>query len=415
VEFIHPERLARALMDFQEGRSRLIVAFRHPYGDEPQLLMHAVSNVLPRAAASIQARFPRRPRLLFLHGYEVPLWSDALTRWILPRTGAMPVYHARLDSAGLMRIRAALLDGPHPLALAPEGQSSYLSESTPRIEGGTMRLARWCAQDLAQAGRHETVEVLPLSVHCLFQGGPAALEGLLGRLEGELGFEMGSRGRADPAARILDIFSRLLSIAEGYYRNGLEPRRAPPSAQAGGRSAVECLEARRAELVETALRRGEAAFGLHARGDPIDRVYRIRQEGWDRVFPPEGLPPWASYARALADRRAAEAWQAMRHMELVDLLWYLDAHYLEARPSFTRLAESAYNMWDLANRLLGGNISGRPHCLRRLAVIAAGNPIRVGPGADPGADQTLRRAFMDCIDDFRKEETDGKKRAGRRA
>src|SRR5208283_2294773 len=94
-------------------------------------------------------------------------------------------------------------------------------------------------------------------------------------------------------------------------------------------------------------------------GDMISRVYSIRHEGWSRIFPesdPGSLPP---LERELAHRRAGEAWYAMRHMELVDIGFYLDAAYLEnslsggGSPSIGRLAETVLNLVDLASRLTG--------------------------------------------------------------
>ncbi|MDD3930680.1 MAG: hypothetical protein PHT04_00775, partial [Eubacteriales bacterium] len=48
--FHHPERIIEALRSFQDRQTRLIVAFRHAYGDEPQLLFHVLDNLLPRWA-----------------------------------------------------------------------------------------------------------------------------------------------------------------------------------------------------------------------------------------------------------------------------------------------------------------------------------------------------------------------------
>ena len=151
IEFRHADRLLAAFAGFRAGHSRLILAFRHPYGDEPQVLSLALSPEF-----SIHARF--------VHGYEVPMWSGPLVRWLLTRFGAMPVYHARLDKASMARIRTVLRDDAYPLALAPEGQASYRSETVPRLENGTARLGFWCALELRKSLRSERVEILPISI-----------------------------------------------------------------------------------------------------------------------------------------------------------------------------------------------------------------------------------------------------------
>jgi hypothetical protein len=400
TDFVHGERLVKAYADFEAGRSRLLLAFRHPYGDEPQILSRALSGALPREARRLGLAPPADPRAIFVHGYEVSLWSGPFVRWLLPRTGAIPVHHARLDPAGIGAIRKAFAEGPLPLAIAPEGQASYQSESAPRIEPGTMRLARWCAQDLERSGRAASVAVLPLSIHYRFEENEEKLDAFISRVE----------GRVDPGHRPLHpvpstpqrltaLFDRILGVAERHY--GIGNRSAAGSADGTGR---EALLSRRDALIETALRRGEAVFGLRAAGDPIDRVYRIRNEGWDRIYPPGTLPRRGGLERALADRKAGEAWHAMRHMELVDILWYIDPGYWEEDPRFDRLAESARNLADILSRLEGGTIADRPEALKKRATVIAGTPIRVTAGEAPDGD-ALARAFRECMEEY----ADGRK------
>ena len=391
LSLVHGERLVRGAHDFYAGRTRLILAFRHPYGDEPQILSLAMRRELSREARALGLPFSGRPHCLFLHGYEVPLWSGALVRWLLPRTGSMPVYHVRMDGAGLRSIRRSLLDAAHPLALAPEGQSSYRSETVPRIELGGFQMGFWCAEDIEAAGRPENVVILPISVHERHDDSELPLlEAHCAKLEKSLGLsataEAATAGKAAAAAhsppaavtaarrralglrlRALDLAA--LAAAESYYE--LRPLL--------GASREE----RRLALLEEALRRGESSLGLTAKGDFIERVYRLRHEGWNRVFPEDDPSALASAARAVADRRAGEAWYAMRHMELVDLGFYLDAAYLEEglrdgkAPSAGRLSETLHNLYDFVSRLGGGNISDRPHLLRRRLALAIGEPLEL--------------------------------------
>ena len=50
---LHPERMTEAYRQFQEKKIRLIVGFRHAYGDDPQLMAYTFHRVLPRAARKI--------------------------------------------------------------------------------------------------------------------------------------------------------------------------------------------------------------------------------------------------------------------------------------------------------------------------------------------------------------------------
>jgi hypothetical protein len=61
--------------------------------------------------------------------------------------------------------------------------------------------------------------------------------------------------------------------------------------------------------VDEALRRAEAVLGLdrEAGGVPEDRiarVYRVRQRGWDRIYPDRDLSGLAGLERRLTDRAA---------------------------------------------------------------------------------------------------------------
>jgi hypothetical protein len=397
VEFRHRERIVEAWRDHLEGRARLVLAFRHAYGEEPQLLSYAFSSLLPRLARRDGRSLPGPVRARFVHGYEVPLWSGAFVRWLLPRSGAVPVYHVKYHKPSMDRIRGFQRDGPYPLALAPEGQISYRAETIPRLESGTLRLGFMCAEELRAKGRRERVLVMPLSIHYRFdEKAIGALEALVAEVEADLGLPAARPPKGlEAEARRLALFRRLealdlalLAAAEGYY--GI-------SAAEG-----ESRDARLAAVLETALRRAEAAFGLPSSGDTIDRVYRIRLEGWNRIYPESGLSRRGSLARRLEDRKAGEAWYVMRHMELVDLCYYLDSEYTrggEGGPSFDRLVETAYSAADLASRLAGGDISGRPSVLRRRAVISAGPPLDLSASLE-AYEADKRRAVGDALSDL---------------
>jgi len=430
LELRHGERLIRAFAGFQKGESRLILAFRHAYGDEPQLLSYLFDVLLPREARRLGLALPRRPHARFVHGYEVPLWSGELVRWLLPRVGALPVYHVRFDAASVERLRAAMLDAEGPLALAPEGQISYRSETLPRIEKGAARLAFWCAEDLARSGRAQSVSILPISLHYRYdESGIGELERLAGRLEGACGLAAPPPAprpaspdgrRAALKSRILRIEAALLGLAESYYGLG---RPASPDGEDWEAAGREERDERRGRLLEAALSRGEAMLGLAPPAGPaevadrIGRVYRIRQEGWDRIYPTSPLGAMGELERALADRRAGEAWYAMRHMELVDLGHYLDSGYLEGgaagpagAPSFGRLVEAAYSLADLASRLVGGDISDRPNLLRKRAVVVVAPPLDMGAryadykanrkAAVDAATGELEKAYLACIEEY---------------
>lgn len=402
VELRHPERLVEAFRAFMSGETRLIVAFRHPFVDEPQVLGWVFLRGVQREARRLDIQLPRQPHALFVHGYEVPRWSGFLVRWLLPRMGAMPVHHAKIDLEGMARIRAVIADGPYPLTLAPEGQASYASDRVPRLEAGTMRLGFEAASNLDKAGRPEHVMVLPLSVHR--QYGPKAersLKRLVRRLEAFVGLATMDGRNEDRKSRLLVLRDELIGRAEALY--SLKP--------ALGVTPDERL----ATVVDSAIETGERILGISrgaGDGDGIERVYRIRQVGWDRIYVRPDPRALSALDRAVVDRRAGEAWYAMRHMELADFAWYFRTEPPETSAPLDLVIEYTQNLWDLANRLAGGAVSGRKNVRPMKAIVVAAEPIDLSKrlqgyrenrrGAASEATAALEAAYISCIEEIRR-------------
>lgn len=413
IEIRSPERVLHALRDFQAGRTRLIVAFRHAYGDEPQLLFHVFNSIIPRLAKRGGGPLPRSPRVRMVHDYAVPLWGGAFIRFILPRAGAVPVYHVKTDMASIKEIRSIALDDPCPLALAPEGQISYHSETLPRIEQGTARIGFWCADDLEKAGRPEKAMILPLSIHYRYDPRDEKKVRLaVSRLYALCGLRpvrFEANDLSGLQAGIEAIEARALEFAEAYYESARGPALPEPSS-----CGAADRQSRWETLQQAALDAAERTLGLSCGGDVMQRVYRIRQECWDRIYPETPLEGCSPVQRALAHRRAGEAWYAMRHMEFVDLMAYYDAAYPAGRtasgPTFDRIVETAVNLQDLCARLMGGNITTRPNAIRKKAVLVPGPLIDLSarlPAYRQNARQAAREAtaelaqsFENCIEEY---------------
>jgi hypothetical protein len=420
ISIQNPEELVNAMADFQEGRTRLIIAFRHPYGDEPQLLYHVFENLLPRTARRMGKQLTRKLHVRLVHDYAVALWGDAMIRFLLPRVGALPVYHVKFDAESLNNIRSVMRDGPSPLGLAPEGQISYHSETLPRIEQGTVRMGFWCARDLDKAARQENVLILPLSVHYHFDSrDQKKLYKAMNWLESCCGLKQGgsSNASADLLSRVDALENRLLLMTENYYTStyGYQLPEAvqPDSCEPGER------QRRWTALLPFALSVAESMLGIDPKDDDdVLRMYRVRLEGWERIYPEAQAYHLTPVAAALADRRAGEAWYAMRHMELVDLMSYHDADYLTAdtpeKQFFDRLVETVTTLEDLTHRLMGGNITNRPNRIRKKAILVPGRCLNLTehlPDYRINARQTtvmmteeLARRFQECIKEYRHEQ-----------
>jgi hypothetical protein len=373
-------------------------------------MAYAIGKKLGREAAKLGVRFPRKPHAHFVHGYEVPLWSGAFERWVLPRVGAVPVYHTKLDTPGMARIRLLRTDGAYPLALAPEGQVSYTSEGLPRIEQGAVRIGLWCAEDLEREKRTEAVVMVPVSIHLHW---PRSAGKKLGRLISVTERKCGVCGRTDEGRfdRLSAIADRALVLMEQHYARYHE---APLSGDGASRSD------RLAAVIEAALRTGERIVGIKPYGDAIRLVYKIRQTCWDRIFRADiqDLNALSPVERRMADRLAGEAWLASRHMELVDLAYYLDFERLKRDDPLELYIETAQNYYDLVSRLSGGNISDRMRIPGKKATLVVGEPILISGGPhrrDASSKRTidsltdeLKRAYFACIEEIRRARRDSR-------
>lgn len=76
-EILFPERFVKAYKKCTDKKIRLILAFRHAYGDDPQLMAALMHYSLPRYAKKIGIALPKFTHAHFIYGAEVPMWSDA--------------------------------------------------------------------------------------------------------------------------------------------------------------------------------------------------------------------------------------------------------------------------------------------------------------------------------------------------
>jgi hypothetical protein len=131
-------------------------------------------------------------------------------------------------------------------------------------------------------------------------------------------------------------------------------------------------------VIGGAMRRTAEVLGTAAgEGDHFTRMYRLRQLCWDRIFLPRKDPgKMRALERADADLRAGEAWYAARHLELVDFCWYFRSFPLPAGDApLHRRIEYVQNLWDLANRAMGGAYADRKNIPPSRVIIRSSPPI----------------------------------------
>jgi hypothetical protein len=376
VEITGGRHLVELYRGLQEGRARFIIAFRHPSTDDGPLVVRLMCGIAPKEAARLGVRLIRAPKGYFLYGRDVPEWAGRWLAWFFPRLGALSVSPGQLDSQSLTAIRRCLTEAPHPLAVAPEGQVTYHNEKVAALEPGTAQFAFWCAEDLRRQGRVEEVFILPVCFSYHYRESDwKGLNRLLARIERECGLPpLPSAPDVKPYVRVMRVVRHLLDRAEAHYarfHGGSFRQRADES--------VEALQRRVDAVVEAALGEAERFFRVAPRGDWVQRVLAVRHAGlsWIHREDIESIDALAPLDRALAERVAAEAWLRLRHLELADVLEYVRLDYLPPDSGIDRYVETVTTLWDVVNRLKGGNISGRGTPFRRSARITIAEPIPV--------------------------------------
>jgi len=385
VEVEGMEHLLEAMRCFQAGDSRLLLAFRHPSLDDPLCMARLLWVELVRAGRRRGLRFDPAPTGQFLFDRGIPLWAGPAMGWLFTHLGGASIQRGKLDLPALRTARRLLLEGPHPFALAPEGATNGHNELLGPLEPGAAQLAFWTASDLAEAGRRERMELLPIGLQYSFLE-PAwrAIETLLCRLEDGAGLT------SDPAhdrsaARLLErlnlLGDRMLEQLEAFYRDRLRlSLPAPIEADSAAESEENGAFGPRLQcLMDLALSRLEHSFGLSACGSLTDRCRRLEQAGWERIYPerPPASAPLSPLARGLADRLADETAAQLWHMRVVESCVAVSGSYVREHPSQERFADTLLLLWDIQCRIEGRSDNRRPLLGRRRVRIRIDRPIAV--------------------------------------
>jgi len=382
--------------------SRLLAAFRHPDGREPQLLTWFFLFRLKKLASKKKVKFAVKPHAIFVYGYEVARWGGWVARLFMPNLGAIPIHHTKLDSKGMARIYGAIQEGPYPLALAPEGQVSYSTDTVPRLESGTIRIGFQAACQMADKDVKAPLEILPISVHFRYgKNGKRAMEKLLKKIEKTCGYNT-----AESSLPIDERFKKcrnfILELNEARY--GIK------------KDDSLSFEERLDTAVNAALSTAERMLGIKSEGDFFQRLYKVRHICWDNIYVPntDDLDNIAQIKRSVMDLKAGESWLAARHQELADFGWYF-RHPLPNEDTALHLkVEYVQNLWDFANRSMGGAISGRVNIPPKKVIIKAAPVINLSSrladyksdrkGTIAAALADLEKAYVNCIEEVNKSE-----------
>jgi hypothetical protein len=389
----NPEVLVDCFHQFQAGKIRLILAFRHSQVDDPLCMSYLFSRLLPEAAKAQGHPFSQSIHSHFMYDRGMPLWAGRWLGWFFSRMGGVPVHRGRkLDLMALKAVRELLAHGSFPFTIAPEGATNGHGEIISPLEPGTAQLAFWTVEDLQKSGRSESVLLLPVGLRYFYpHPGWAALNHLMAQLEADSGLD--PQPFASPAAtppedyfqRLRRLGLHLLARMEQFYHQFYPKLATEHHLVADPMGAIaqstETFNTHLQQVLETALEAGEQFFNLPSTGDLPTRCRQLEEAGWSYIYREEKREKRQETPslldQGLANWMAELAQVQMRHMRLVESFVSVNGHYVQDHPSFERLAETTLILFDLVERAKGTSTPRRPQLGQRHAVITVGQPLDV--------------------------------------
>lgn len=415
VEVENIETLVKLYSQFQAGKIRLIIAFRHPEVDDPLCMARLISQ-LPKAGRKMGIKLKHPVHSHFMYDRGMTLWAGKWLGWLFARLGGVPVRRGRkIDKKPIQTVRELLLNGQFPFAIAPEGATNGHSGIVSPLEPGVSQLAVWCVEDLHKANRPEEVLIVPVTVQYEYPEPPwQKLDWLLSKLEHDTGLAVDSENPATSNLsnsftnkltkekiyyeRIIRLAQQLVVKMEEFYTrfyhcsfseissfpeissfseisvNNLENSEINPEIN------PEILIQRIERLLDKALEVAEVYFGLSKEGTKIDRCRRLEEAAWNYIYRDDiaNIQELSPLDQGLADWVASEADLRLRHMRLVESFVAVTSTYLRENPCVERFAEMSLLMFDVVARLQDRNsLPGRPQLGLRQANITVGQPISV--------------------------------------
>lgn len=380
IETKNLDQLVNLYYDFQEGKNRLMIAFRHPSINDLYAISYLLWYLIPQAAKrqGLYLNFPVHSHFIYDRG--IPLWAGSQVGWLFSQLGGTPIFRGKADWKGLKSARNLFANGLFPMTAAPEGGTNGHNEIVSPLEPGIAQLGFWCAEDLVKSERTEEVLIVPVGIRYHYLESPwKAIAQLLAQLENLTGLPIEPEDLSQPALyrRLYRIGDRLLTLMEEFYRRFYHESLIIP--EASETSANDVLAMRMQNLLNTALGTAEAYFKVAAKGSLIDRCRRLEQAGWDYIYREDWkeLEDFSPVERGLANRVAEEANLRLWHMRLVENFVAVTGRYVLENPTAERFAETALQLWKTAVQIQGGDRNKLPCLGKQQAILTIGEPISV--------------------------------------
>ena len=410
------ETLAQLYQSFHQGKTRFLMAFRHPSTEDQLCMGYMIWYLLPKVAKQKGITLPSLLHYHFIFDRGIPLWAgDFVGKWY-SYLGGSSIRRGKLDRQGLKSARELFANSSLPMMAAPEGGTNGHNEIVSSLEPGIAQMGFWCVEDVSKAGRSEEVFILPIGIQYKYLDEPwKNVEKLLTTLEKDSGLSPGmenlsSQEKLAPSKlyqRLLRLAGHLLGKMEDFYRRFYH-RKFPQYTQEnssqeplGDDHVNETINTRLNTLLNVALEVAEEYFHIHSKGDFIDRCRRLEQAVWDYIYREdiENLAILSPIDRGLANKLAQEASLQLWHIRLVESFVAVSAKYIQEKPTVERFADTILSIWDMINRIKGGNILKRPQIGKQRVEMTVGKPISVSQRLQ-GYQNQRRRAISELTQDL---------------
>ena len=388
------ETLAQLYQSFHQGKTRFLMAFRHPSADDPFCMGYMIWYLLPKLAKQQGITLPSLLHYHFIFDRGIPLWAgDFVGKWY-SYLGGSSILRGKLDRQGLKSARELFAHGTLPMMAAPEGATNGHNDRVSSLEPGIAQMGFWCVEDISKAGRSEEVFIVPVGIQYKYLDEPwENVEKLLTTLEKDSGLSPGSENLSDQEKlapsklyqRLLRLGGHLLGKMEDFYREFYHRELPELTQESSSQESLiddqinENINTRLNTLLNVALEVAEEYFHIHPKGNFIDRCRRLEQAGWDCIYREdiENLATLSPVDRGLANRLAEEASLRMWHMRLVESFVAVSGKYVKEKPTVDRFADTTLLIWDMINRIKGGNGLKRPRLGKQRVQMTVGEPISI--------------------------------------
>ncbi|MEH1778336.1 MAG: 1-acyl-sn-glycerol-3-phosphate acyltransferase [Nostoc sp.] len=410
IEARNVEVLAELYQQFQAGKIRLLLAFRHPEVEDPLCMLYLLSRIVPKVARQKDIALQSLVHSYFLYDRGMTVWAGKWLGWLFSRLGGVPVRRGRrLDRQAIQTARELFANGELPIAVAPEGGTNGHSGIVSPLEPGVAQMGFWCVEDLQKANRTETVIVVPITIQYSYVEPPwSKIDWLLSKLEADSGLvvrEINSGNREEIYyQRLCRLAEYLITEMEEFYRRFYHQDIPKTISTDESVTPNQVLIARLHRLLNKALQVTEEYFEVQGQGNFIDRCRRLEEAGWSYIYREDwpDINALAPFKRGLADWIAEEADLRMRHMRIVESFVAVTATYIQEQPTAERFAETALLVFDMLSRIQDTTLPGRPRLGLRQAQITVGEPISVTERSRncQGDRQAAKQAVSDLTKDL---------------